>query len=335
MTRLIVILSFGSLLVAWLREKRRRVIHPVSPGLHEEIELPHERAFELYHNALSLCSMKVRFCLAELEIPYASHPIDLIETGCYENIRPRLLAVNPAGTVPVLVHDGHPVYESHEQIRYAARFTPSGVASLVPEEAAAREEMEAWVDRSSLVGNPVAHPDASAGNAIPGQTLPLFCAMIEQIPYLRIFEGFLFHFDRFRPLLFTMLKLRGLEGLDRIPPVAEAIGQSRVILAAFLDELEASFEARGGPWIMGVQFTLADVSWLAIFERLRQASCENVFLDRAERPQLAAYWERLRSRPAYREAILEYSHPLIESGQARILEAKAESERVRILLEGA
>ena len=26
--------------------------------------------------------------------------------------------VNPAGTVPVLVHNGHPIYESHEQIVY-------------------------------------------------------------------------------------------------------------------------------------------------------------------------------------------------------------------------
>ena len=26
--------------------------------------------------------------------------------------------VNPAGTVPVLLHHGHPVYESHEQIIY-------------------------------------------------------------------------------------------------------------------------------------------------------------------------------------------------------------------------
>ena len=26
--------------------------------------------------------------------------------------------VNPAGTVPVLIHNGHPIYESHEQIVY-------------------------------------------------------------------------------------------------------------------------------------------------------------------------------------------------------------------------
>ena len=38
-----------------------------------------------------------------------------------------LTQVNPAGTVPVLVHHGHPVYESHEQILYIDR---SGVRGI-------------------------------------------------------------------------------------------------------------------------------------------------------------------------------------------------------------
>jgi hypothetical protein len=31
---------------------------------------------------------------------------------------PTFLNINPAGTVPVLVHKEHPIYESHEQIVY-------------------------------------------------------------------------------------------------------------------------------------------------------------------------------------------------------------------------
>ena len=38
-----------------------------------------------------------------------------------------LTHVNPVGTVPVLVHNGHPVYESHEQILYIDR---SGVRAI-------------------------------------------------------------------------------------------------------------------------------------------------------------------------------------------------------------
>jgi len=110
----------------WAWQKSRRPTHPVPPGHKPDVTIPHEQELELYHNALSLCSMKSRVCLAELGIPYESHPIDLIETGAYENIRPHFLAVNPGGTVPVLVHDGHPVYESHLQIRYAPEHAPPG-----------------------------------------------------------------------------------------------------------------------------------------------------------------------------------------------------------------
>ena len=121
---LVLVTLLGVGLAWWLREKGRRTTHPVPAGHRPEIEIPHTQEFELYHNALSLCSMKSRVCLAELGIPYESHHVDLIETGAYENIRPAFLAVNPGGTVPVLVHDGHPVYESHEQIRYAAEHAP-------------------------------------------------------------------------------------------------------------------------------------------------------------------------------------------------------------------
>ena len=56
--------------VAWfVWQKRSRVSHPVAPGYQEDIELPYEQEFELYHNALSLCSMKTRVCLAELRDP--------------------------------------------------------------------------------------------------------------------------------------------------------------------------------------------------------------------------------------------------------------------------
>ena len=86
---------------------------------------------------------------------------------------------------------------------------------------------------------------------------------------------------------------------------------------------------------MGARFTLADVGWLAILERIRQTSSESVFVDPTRRPLVAAYWERLKARPSYREAILEHAHPLIDHGRERIADAKAQDPAVRALLEGS
>jgi glutathione S-transferase len=335
MSVLLAVVTLAAGFAWWAWERARRRSHPVPPGRRPEIALPCEGEFELYHNALSLCSMKTRVCLAELRIRYTSHHVDLIETGAYENIRPPFLAVNPAGTVPVLVHRGHPVYESHEQIRYAAAHAPAGSPSLVPADPALREAMERWIDRSSLTDDPITQGDRSAGNAIPGLTVPLFAAMIADIPYRRILEGMLFHFDRRRPVMFFVLKVVGVARLDRIVPAMKLLGRSRRQLAVHLDALEQQLRDGGGPWILGDAFTLADVSWLVIFERLVQADALHVFADPASRPACAAYWTRLRERPSYREAILDQAHETVVRGTARLREAKAARPALRAALEGA
>jgi glutathione S-transferase len=318
---------------AWELSRRRR--HPVPEGYQADIELSHQREFELYHNALSLCSMKSRVCLAELGIDYESHHIDLIETGAYENIRAHFLAVNPGGTVPVLLHHGHPVYESHAQIRYAAQHAPPGSPALTPDDPVLQREMEEWIDRSSITHDPLNHGDESAGNAIPGLTLPLFAAMIDRIAYWKILEGVLFHFDKRRPFVFLAFKALGLSNLRRLTPAMKILARSRRQMGVHLDALEAQLQRTGGPWILGDAFSLADVSWLVIFERLVQADCLHVFVGGGHRGQCAAYWERLCKRPSYHAAILEHSHPTIAHGTQRLKDAKAADPALREALEGS
>jgi glutathione S-transferase len=332
---IVLAILIGSAVAWWAWEKAHRTTHPVPAGHRLEITLPHEQEFELYHNALSLCSMKSRLCMAELGIPYRSHHVDLIETGSYENIDRRFLAINPGGTLPVLVHRGHPVYESHEQIRYAADHAPPGCPSLVPDPPALREEMQRWVDRSSLTDDPLNHGETSAGNAIPGLTLPLFAAMIERIPYRRILEGALFHFDKRRPFMSLTFKAVGLRRFGRLTQALKILARSRRQMGAHLDALEKQLHESRGPWILGEEYSLADVSWLVIFERLAQADCLHVFLGEGRRPECEAYWARLKDRPSYREAILGHPHPTIVHGTQRLRAAKAADPSLRVALEGA
>jgi glutathione S-transferase len=335
MSALLILLSVALGVAWWGWENARRRTRSVPEGHRPEIEISHHREFELYHNALSLCSMKTRVCLAELGIPYESHPIDLIETGAYENIRRPFLQVNPGGTVPVLVHDGHPVYESHCQIRYAAEHAPPGTPPLASADPVQRDQMERWIDRSSLTKDPIEHGDESAGNAIPGLTLPLFASMIERIPYWKILEGVLFHFDKRRPFAFLAMKARGLEKLGRLAPAMKILARSRRQMGVHLDALEKQLAEAGGPWILGETFSLADVSWLVIFERLVQADCLHAFVGEGRRPECEAYWSHLQSRPSYREAILDHSHETIVYGTRRLRDAKARDPALRAALEGA
>jgi glutathione S-transferase len=324
----------AALVAWWAWEKSHRRTHPVPPGFQPSMTLAHEVEYELYHNALSLCSMKTRVCMAELRIPYKGHAIDLIETGSYETVSRHFLAVNPAGTVPVLVHRGHPIYESHEQIRYAAAHAPADAPQLVPGDPAQKAEMDRWIDASSLTDDPIRHPERSIGNTVPRLTVQLFAAMIEEIPYRNILEGLLFHFDKRRPILFLTLKARGLDRLHRLAPVVRMIAVGRKHVNAHLDALEERLAKHAGPWILGETFSLADVSWMVIFERLRQVDSEHVFLGGGVRPACTAYWQRLSQRPSYAEAITGYPHPLIDHGIRRLKEAKAANPMLREVLEG-
>ena len=189
-------------------------------------------------------------------MPYDSIVIDLIETGRYQNISREFLKVNPAATVPVLLHNGHPIYESHEQLRYVAS-TVDEAGLLVPQDIQLRQVMDAWVRKTSLLGDdPIDSPETTAGNAAPGLTIPIFASMTAKIPTWKILEGLLFHRIKQRAAFFLLMKLVGLKKVLSLKPVTGILNRSAKAMAIHLDDLEAQLVSSGGPWICGDQFTL-------------------------------------------------------------------------------
>jgi glutathione S-transferase len=64
---------------------------------------------ELYHHGSSACAAKVRLALAEKQLDWDGHYIDILAGEQFSN---EFLAINPRAVVPVLVHDGHVIPES-------------------------------------------------------------------------------------------------------------------------------------------------------------------------------------------------------------------------------
>ena len=234
----------------------------------------------------------------------------------------------------MLVHDGHPIYESHEQIRYAADHAPEGAPSLVPSDPAAEDEMQEWVDRSSLVGDdPIAGAKRSAGNAVPGLTVPLFSSMMEENSGALDFRGTPLSSVEDTPGAVSRAQVAWPSGLPKLPPAVKAIQACGRAMNTHLDDLEAHLEKSGGPWILGEAFTLADVSWVVVVERLREADSLHVFLGEGRRPAVTAWWERIRARPSYHDAIKAHGEPRVVSGTERLIAAKAADPALRAALE--
>lgn len=308
---------------------------PPSGGVHPEIALPHQQEWELYHNSFSLCSKKLRVCLAELGTSYRSHEIDLIETGSYQNVSPEFLRVNPAGTVPVVVHDGHPVYESHEQIVYLAGEAGEAGKELLPEDPEVCDLVMRWVDKASIVGDPLQGQEQRAGHCVPFLTLPLFATTVAAIPVSKILAGLPRHPYKERPILFLMLKLFGVRRLPRLGRLRQAVERGRECMASHLDELARQLESTGGPWILGETFTLADVSWMVLLDRLVEADWERLYWAEGQRPLVAAYWERLKMRPSFVSQVENMRCPNVRDGIAALAVAKAQNSALRAALEGS
>ena len=72
----------------------------------------------LYHYPMSICSQKVRLCLAELQLPYEAQVVD-IGFGM-ENFEPWYVRLNPAGVVPTLRDGQRIVTNSAKILHYLA-----------------------------------------------------------------------------------------------------------------------------------------------------------------------------------------------------------------------
>lgn len=319
-----LLLSAAALTIWFLAEKSKRRTHPVTGGAHPEISLPHACEFELYAHSLSHCSRKVQLVMAELGLPYRFHPVHLIETGSYQTLSPAYLKINPSGLVPTLVHDGHPVYESDDILAYAQRVAGADAPRLIPADADARAEMEAWLRFLSLSSaNPIEAPESRAGSCIAPLSLPLFAVAIHKTAYFEILKGLLFHPDRKRPLLFLVMKAAGLR-IFRARRFREALRANRDHMARHLLKIEAALALR--PWLGGDQMSLADVSLACLLLRLDEVGWLAHFMRNASLPQTGRYHARWKTRRSWREAIAAHAHPrvaaaIVELGRLQVADA--------------
>lgn len=307
----LVVAIFLVLIYIFYQSRKLFRTEEVAGGFHQEILLPHSKSVELYHNPTSSASQKVRTCLHEAGINFLSHEISLPSSGSYESKFPWYLRINPAGTVPVLIHGGHPVYESHEQIRYIDEvLRDSQRPSLRPSDPEKLEIMNKWVEKCSMVRPEImatagrGEAFSRVGNVLPAMTIPVFAANMIHIFSIPQTLGALvltpFMSEKFFPLVTVGFKMFGLRFL-KFPPIAKFAGLALPSLTLHLRQLEADLVHGGGPWICGEQFTLADVSWIPVLERMEVARFWDVFQGDVDFQNTCDYWVRIQNRASYQK----------------------------------
>ena len=235
-------------------------------------------AVELYHFWSSVCSVRCRMALEEKGVPWTSRYIDLFK---FDQMQPEYLAINPKGVVPTLVHDGMPVRESSVINEYIdAAFVGPSLTPSDPLGAARMREFVCLCDEGFA--------------AIVKLTMVKYL-----LPKLRNrwSDDELRKQAERRPTRFYRdVHSRGVRG----EITEQELAAARATIEELLDHLERTLTP--GPWIVGGQFTLADISIAPYMFRLAALGADQ-FWSPQRRPCVSEWYNRLSGRPAFKTAV--------------------------------
>lgn len=236
---------------------------------------------ELYHNDMSACAQKVRVTLAEKQLQWESYHLDL-RAGDQQT--PEYLKLNPRGVVPTLVDNGRVVRESTVIMEYLDDEYPE--PRLRPADPYRRAQMRLWTKQLDEGHHDIATATLSMGIAFRHQYLQRgekACeALIARIP------------DPIRRERRRDVICNGLEARE----FRTALTMWENLLSDMNRVLANS------PWLAGDEYSLADAAYTPYLTRLDHL---NLLEWIADRPKVAAWYERIRARPSY-EAIKKWEN---------------------------
>jgi len=237
---------------------------------------------ELYHHDLSVCAQKVRLCLEEKELKWEDRYVDLTKR---EQKRPEYLKLNPNGNVPTLVHDGHVVYESTIINEYLDDAFPE--KPLRPLDALGRARVRKWTLQL----------DVSVHMAMRTLNTAVFTRHrdMENHTEAEIEDKLTTIADPAkRERKITSFK-QGIES----PHILDALQR----YSKLIKDMEAEL-ADGRRWLVGNEFTLADVGFASYFTMMEGLQIGWLW---EKSPRFCAWFQGLKARPAYDRAITQWA----------------------------
>jgi glutathione S-transferase len=231
---------------------------------------------KLYNAPHSTCSQKVRICLAEKSLPFEDIRLDLGKAK--DQLKPEYLKLNPNGVVPTLVDDDNVIIDSSVICEYLDEKHPA--PRLSPDDAVGRAKMRAWMRYLEEVPTAAVRvPSFNMG------FLPRYAGLDE--------ERFRAEQSDIRPIRKHFYRRMGTKGFKR-PEVEAALEQ----IASTCARMDAALAH--GPWLMGAQYTLADIVVTPSIDRMADLGYATIWNDKY--PRVAAWYARMQARPAFQAA---------------------------------
>jgi glutathione S-transferase len=240
-------------------------------------------SLELYHHGSSTCAAKVRLALAEKQLPWVGHYVDILAG---DQFKPEFLALNPKGVVPVLVHDGATITESTVICEYLDEVFPDH--PIYPRAPLDRARVRQW---TKAVDEEL-HPACSA----------LTYVVSHRHTILRRGVGSFEEFLKLGAREGTVARSRKWQWIQQGLEAPGAAEQIR-LYDAYLHKMEDAL--RETRWLTGDVFTMADIAMAPYVNRLAGLAMEPLW-EKGRLPRVDDWFTRVRARPTFVPALVEW-----------------------------
>jgi glutathione S-transferase len=254
-----------------------------------------EETLTLYNWPTSTCSQKVRIVLAEKSLPFVDRRLDSSKS---ENLSDWYLKLNENGVVPTLQHGDKVIVDSSVITEYLDEVFPK--VALSPADPYLRARMRAWrqfIDEVPTAAIRVPSYNRYIRHKWKAMSQQDFDALVEKRTVRK-------HFYR----------NMGREGSSEAEEQ-----QSIERLRETVNRMDRALA--NGPWMVGEQFTLADIALIPTLVRMSDIGLAVVW---ADRPKVADWLERVQARPSFAKAFYPGSrygaagsHPALETSAQR------------------
>jgi glutathione S-transferase len=228
-------------------------------------------AYKLYNAPQSTCSQRVRFVFNTKGLPFEQVNLNLLAG---DQLKPDYLKLNPNGVVPTLDHDSRIVIDSSCIMEYLDEVEPE--QSLTPRDPVKRAHMRAlmhFIDEMAAAAVRVPTFNLAFLPGFQKMSAEDFTAMAESKPLRREF-------------MMTM-------GQSGFPKREMDAAVQR--LRRSWERMDAEIEKSGGPWLMGKDLTLADVSVMPALVRMDDLG----LADWQDLPHVKTWYDNIRAHPSF------------------------------------
>lgn len=233
----------------------------------------------LYHAGPSVCSVKVRVGLAEKNIEWQSMPIKL-DQG--EQLNPEYLKLNPNGVVPTLVNNELVVIESSIILEYIDQLCKK--TQLMPSDLNSQTLTKIWLFRCLDIHaaiNTLSFATVMRNKILASKTPEQIEASIVKMPSMT-----------------AAIKRRNV---IKFGLKSDYLTGDFSTLKRLFEDMHNALNAT--TWLMGNDYSLADVALIAYIDRLDRLGFSQLWLDA---PQINRWLAQSKARASYATAVEAY-----------------------------